>query len=151
MTRRCIPCLMLLALAGGAWAQSPPTAHQHASDKAASAKPEATITGRLAHENKTPVLKANGKTVRLLSSDDYANAILHEPRFVGRELRLEGRWKSADTFDADRLFSVRDGKLFKVIYYCDVCNITSYKPGLCDCCQQPTEVREVLHNPQGVY
>ncbi len=139
MTLRLLPWILVAALAAGAAAQAPPAA-----------KPETAITGRLAHQGKIPVLKVKDKSYRLTASDDYVNAILQEERVVGREMRLEGRWKNAEAFEVDRLFSVRDGKLYKVVYFCDVCNITSYKPGRCDCCQQPTEVREFLWDPQGI-
>lgn len=133
----------MLVLVAGAWAQG--------SLKEAPQKTEAALTGRLARQNGGPVLKVKDKTYRLVSTNEYANSILREERVGGREFRLEGRWKASDTFDVERLFTLRDGKLFKVTYYCHVCAITSYKPGRCDCCQEPTEVREVPLNPQGIY
>ena len=145
-----INSLLGLALAAGAWVAAPSVA---AAPSELPPKSPVTITGRLAHQDRLPVLKAKDKIYRLVSSDSdsYSNAILHEERVVGREFQLEGRWKGSDTFQVDRLFTVRDGKLYKVVYFCDVCNITAYQPGRCDCCQQPTEVREVPRDPQGIH
>ena len=143
MVRRWLSCGLLLALATGAWAANP--------QKEASEKPTAVLTGRLARQGGTPVLKAKDKTYRLVSSDEYASAVLGDKRILGWELHVEGQWKDKDTFQVDRLFSLRDGQLYKVTYFCHVCNITSYKPGRCDCCQDLTEVREVPDDPEGIY
>ncbi len=146
MVGRCLVYGLLLALAAAAWADAPQKSAQGAAQKS-----EATLTGQFVRQNGSPVLKVKDKAYRLVSNDGYANAVLGDDRISGRELRLEGRWKGADTFEVDRLFTVRDGKLHKVTYYCHICDITSYKPGLCDCCQQPTEVREVPRDPQGIF
>ena len=158
MVRRPLCSGLVLALATGAWAATP---EKKAPEKKAIEKPTAVLTGRLAHQGRTPVLKVpvrkgpllkvKAKTYRLVSSDEYASAVLGDNRIDGWELRVEGRWKGEDTFQVERLFSVRAGRLYKVTYYCHICNITSYKPGRCDCCQEPTEVREVPRDPEGIH
>jgi len=149
MQRWWLASSVLLALAAVAWAQTP-QAPQAPKDSAHN-KAETVLTGRLARQNNAPALKVKEKTYRLAAANEYAKAILNEERVAGWEFRLEGRWKGSDAFEVERLFSVHDGKLFKVTYYCEVCNITTYKPGRCDCCQEPTEVREVPANPEGIY
>lgn len=146
MQRWWLASSVLLALSAVAWAQAP-----QAPKDAAPYKAEAVLSGQLARQNSAPVLKVKDKAYRLAAANEYAKTILNEERVAGWEFRLEGRWKGSDTFEVERLFSVHDGKLFKVTYYCDVCNITTYKPGRCDCCQDPTEVREVPANPEGIY
>jgi len=38
--------------------------------------------------------------------------------------------------------SVKEGKLYDIFYYCEVCSITAYTPGLCPCCRNELEFRE---------
>ena len=151
--RRTICSGLLLALAAGAWAATP---EKKAPAKKVPAgkvleKPTVVLTGRLAHQGGRPVLEVKDKTYRLVSPNEYPSAVLGDDRILGWELRVEGRWKGEDTFQVEQLFSVRDGRLHKVTYYCHICNITSYKPGRCDCCQEPTEVHEVPHDPEGIH
>ena len=157
--RRTLCSGLVLALVAGAWAATP---EKKAPAKKVPAgkvleKPTVVLTGRLGNQGSTPVLKVpvrgggEVKTYRLVPSDEYTSAVVGDNRIHGWELRVEGRWKGADTVQVERLFSVRDGRLHKVTYYCHICNITSYKPGRCDCCQEPTEVREVPHDPEGIH
>lgn len=118
-----------------------------------SGKSDITLTGVLAQRAGAPVLRVKDKSYRLISSINNLDVTLTlaDERNSGRELQVLGRWKDAETFDAVRFFSLREGKLHKVTYFCQICNITTYRPGICDCCQNPTEVREIPHNPQSIY
>ncbi len=42
-------------------------------------------------------------------------------------------------FDA---YSLKEGKKFKVDYWCTVCSIATFEPGPCPCCQDEIEFRE---------
>ena len=117
---------------------------------AVAADPTTTVTGKLVPDTKAPQLKAAGKSYRLVAADDYTGHVLHTTQLAGREVRLEGRWKDGNTFEVQRALTVREGRLYKVIWYCDTCAISSYRPGRCDCCQQPTELREVPFEPDGI-
>ncbi len=159
MVRRTFCSGLVLALVAGAWGATPEKkapAKEVPAGKALE-KPTVVLTGRLAHQGRAPVLKVpvrggrEVKTYRLVPSDEYTSALLGDNRIHGWELRVEGRRKGKDIFQVERLFSVRDGRLHKVTYFCHICNITSYKPGRCDCCQEPTEVREVPHDPEGIH
>jgi hypothetical protein len=68
---------------------------------------------------------------------------LQDPRLNGRLVRLEGRANADGSFDASHLYIVRDGKLYKLRYYCHVCNIAATEPGPCVCCQRPTDLEEI--------
>lgn len=118
---------------------------------AVSVSAQEKVTGVLALQSNAPVLKVKDKTYHLVTSDDEIQATLADKRISGKTLQVEGKWKTPDTFDVQRFFSVHDGKLFKLTYYCDVCNITTYKPGPCMCCQKPVEPREVPYDPKGIY
>lgn len=129
--------LLLAACAATASAENPPRE-----------KTAYVLLGRLEHQGEQPVIRTrDNRVVRVTATDSWPAAILSEKRASGKQLQLQGRWKGPDTFEADRLFSIHNGKLHKVVYFCDVCNITSYKPGRCDCCQEPTELREFPHDP----
>ena len=51
--------------------------------------------------------------------------------------------KPDGSFEVQWLYTVHDGKLFKVRYFCATCNIVALEPGICVCCQQPTELQEI--------
>lgn len=100
------------------------------------------ITGTLVVKGHAPTLKAGNKEYALSSPDKSIEAVLRDPRLTNRELRLEGKF-AGGVFQAQRLYTVRGGNLYRVIYYCDVCNITAFQPGDCECCQAPTNLVEV--------
>ena len=73
-----------------------------------------------------------------------------DPRVRAMDLEIQA-WIRDDKVEIVRVFSVRDGRLFHVHYFCDVCNITAYAGGLCWCCQQEFELRETpfrIPNPE---
>jgi hypothetical protein len=40
------------------------------------------------------------------------------------------------------VYSFKDGKKYRVDYWCAICAITTYQPGPCPCCQDEIELRE---------
>ena len=58
-------------------------------------------------------------------------------------MRLTGRVVGATQFlQVVSVQSVIKGKLHDVYYWCDVCSITTYEPGNCPCCGDPTVLKE---------
>jgi hypothetical protein len=110
----------------------------------ATEKPLETVQGTLmqAIEGK-PVVKARGKELPLSAKSSYLLHTLEDKRLAGREVRVEGEPKPDGSFEAWKFFTVRDGKLYRVRYYCQVCNIEALEPGRCVCCQRPTELQEI--------
>ncbi len=90
-----------------------------------------------------PALSTRGKDHRLSAKTSYVFHTLQDKRLAGHEVRLEGTTAPDGSFEVSRLFTVRQGKLFRVRYFCDVCNIEALEPGICVCCQQPTELQEI--------
>ena len=88
-------------------------------------------------------LEAGGKAVTLSATSSYLLHTLQDERLKDRELRLEGVMKPDGTFEVAHLFTVHNGKLYKVRYYCETCNIAAQEPGPCVCCQKPTELQEI--------
>jgi hypothetical protein len=90
-----------------------------------------------------PVVRVHGKDQPLSGYTTYLYHTLQDKRLANREVRLEGAMKGDGTFEVERLYTVKGGKLYRVRYFCKVCNIEALEPGNCVCCQQPTELQEV--------
>jgi hypothetical protein len=88
-------------------------------------------------------LSTSGGDIVVTSNIPQLLHTMQDPRLRGREVRLEGQRTSAGIFDASHIFTVRDGKLYRLRYYCHVCNIPATEPGPCVCCQRPTELEEI--------
>jgi hypothetical protein len=68
-----------------------------------------------------------------------------DERYRQRDLQIAVRLFPQTSFiEVIKFQSWKDGKLHDLYYYCDVCAITSNKPGACECCQEPVEFREIL-------
>jgi hypothetical protein len=75
--------------------------------------------------------------------DSMSNGQLRDPRLIDRDWELEGTVRPDGQFEIMKLFTIKDGKRFRVTYYCDICHIVTHEPGDCMCCQAPTELREI--------
>jgi hypothetical protein len=92
------------------------------------------------------LLTAEGKVVSFSPRDNRAE-MFTDHRVRDRELEVHG-WPAADGHLAiTRILSWRDGQLFDMYYFCDVCNIKSNTPGPCWCCRQDFDFREAPVNP----
>lgn len=103
------------------------------------------IAGKLvALPDKTVALRTGDKEIRLTSKDEYLTAILADERLLGKQMQAAGNWEQKDRrLEAVQLSTLREGKLHRISYYCEICNIWASKPGPCVCCLQPVELREV--------
>jgi hypothetical protein len=112
--------------------------------EAAQSKPPAALEGiLLATEGACPILKTHGEERALSATTPYLFHTLQDKRLDGREVRVEGAGKPDGSFEVQWLYTIQKGKLFRVRYYCRVCNIVALEPGPCVCCQQPTELQEI--------
>ena len=60
-----------------------------------------------------------------------------------KELILRGKvLPKTQIFDMTTMRSVRNGAVFDLYYYCDICAIKTLAPGPCMCCQGPVELTE---------
>ncbi len=85
-----------------------------------------------------------GQYYPLLPTDSAAAVWLDE-RYRQRELQVVARRFPPNNFlEVIKFQAWRDSKLYDLDYYCIVCNISTHKPGPCECCQDPVEFREVL-------
>lgn len=72
-----------------------------------------------------------------------------ESRVRKMELQVKGFLHDAGRIEMTRVQARRDGKLYDIFYYCEVCEIIAYGPGPCFCCYGPFEFRERLSPDQG--
>lgn len=108
------------------------------------AKPPITIQGTLSLlPGNQPALETGQKTYRLSGQSPYLLHTLQDKRLAHQELQVIGTPGPGGDFVVQRLFAVHNGKLYKVEYYCEVCNITSVQPGHCVCCGRETKLKEV--------
>lgn len=95
-------------------------------------------------EGEPLVLTADsGEKLELIVDEADPFHTFHDPELAGRTWELEGFRRDGGRFEVRRLFTIKDGKRYKVTYYCEICHITSYRPGMCMCCQEDVELREI--------
>ena len=83
----------------------------------------------------------DGKLHPFLASDPLA-AVFEDPRVRGQEVVVRARPRPDGALEIVKVYSVKQGKLHDVHYYCEICNITAYAPGLCPCCRREMELEE---------
>lgn len=85
----------------------------------------------------------DGRLYKFLPTDTMT-AVFTDSRVRQRELQLTARLHAGGQLEIIKVQSVKEGKLYDIYYYCDVCSITAYTPGLCPCCRDELEFRERL-------
>ncbi|MFZ0964152.1 MAG: hypothetical protein WAO35_25075 [Terriglobia bacterium] len=111
---------------------------------ATQAKPLTVLEGKLlTTRGDCPLLKINGREESLSADTPYLFATLQDKRLDGFEVRLEGTPQPDGSFQVQWLYTIHNGKLFRVRYFCATCNIVALGPGNCVCCQQPTALQEI--------
>ena len=86
-------------------------------------------------------LETNSGEMELAVKGDNMHA-LRDKALARRTWEIEGTRDSEGRFEVVKMFTIVDGKRMKVTYYCEICHITSYRPGRCMCCQEDVELRE---------
>lgn len=90
-----------------------------------------------------PALEQGGKLIYLRGDDDTMG-VLRDERLKGADFevvgQLEGDTVSINPIHTAALLAYKDGKRLRVTYWCDVCAIRTYTPGLCWCCREDTEL-----------
>lgn len=91
---------------------------------------------------------AADKKIYRFSPDDVLTSMFKEPTVRKLEVQINGVLHDKNLLEIASLHAVRDGRLYDIFYYCEICSITAYGPGDCACCYNPLEFREkpVLDN-----
>jgi hypothetical protein len=110
---------------------------------AAESAGQTTIRGKLV-TGPNPVLSVGTRQVKL-SGDEPTMGVLKDDRLNGVDFEAIGAAKSQDDLAIDKIhtrsmFVHKDGKRLMVTYWCDVCYIRTYTPGICWCCQKNTDL-----------
>lgn len=85
---------------------------------------------------------ADGRLFSFLPTDSLT-AMFADPRIRQKELQITAQQISKDELELIKVQSFREGKLYDLYYFCEVCNITAYAPGPCTCCRQELEFKEM--------
>lgn len=73
---------------------------------------------------------------------DTMTAVFTDVRVRQRDLQLTARLHAGDQLEIIKVQSVKEGRVYDIFYFCEVCSITAYTPGLCPCCRKELEFRE---------
>lgn len=96
------------------------------------------------HEHLWGFKSVEGKYYTLLRSK-LSEGLFVDERLRQKELIIKGRAFPGTLIIAPvYLRSVKEGRIFDVYYYCDICAIKTLDPGECMCCQGPVELVEQL-------
>ncbi len=110
------------------------------------AVPGLSIRGKLTQTaGQSPVLEIAGQKPVQLQGDQPTMGVLKDSRLAGADLEAVGHFNSPALFEIDpihtkALFVHQGGKRLYVTYWCDVCYIRTYTPGICVCCQKYTDL-----------
>ena len=88
------------------------------------------------------LLTLDGETVELVA-DSGLDRTLRDPQLADRTWELRGALLADGRFGVEKIFTVKDGQVHRVTYYCLICHITTHEPGICMCCQGDTDLREL--------
>jgi hypothetical protein len=80
-------------------------------------------------------------SLRLFSVSDILSRMFEDERVRERELVVRAR-PTPEGLETIKVYSIHDGKLCDLDYFCEVCNIVAYAPGPCPCCRRPLVLRE---------
>ena len=83
----------------------------------------------------------DGKVYSFLAGDTEA-AVFTDGRVRQRDLQITAKLHPGNRLELIKVQSIKDGKLYDIYYYCQICNIRAYAPGLCPCCRNELEFRE---------
>lgn len=82
------------------------------------------------------LLTRDGKRYKF-SPDDLIVPIFTESRVKKMELQITALLHENDVLELIKVQAIKEGKLYDIYYFCQLCNITAYGPGPCPCCFEP--------------
>ncbi len=104
-----------------------------------------TLRGRLAPAVEAVPLRlvtTEGDSVEL-APERALELTMRDPQLAERTWEVRGHRRDDGRFYVEKIFTVKDGELHRVTYYCEICHITTHEPGRCMCCQGDTDLREI--------
>jgi hypothetical protein len=104
------------------------------------AEGSAIVRGRFS----TPgvVTTSDGRKISL-TGDDPTKLVLEDKRLNGLDFEAVGEMKNGvfviNPIHLRGIWVYRKGARLMVTYWCDICYIRTYSPGICWCCQEDTK------------
>jgi hypothetical protein len=98
------------------------------------------VRGKL---EKGPALRTSDGKLVALKGDEDTVGVLNDARLAGSDFEVTGKAEADGAFTINpihtrAIFVYKDGKRLMVTYWCDVCAIRTYTPGICWCCRDET-------------
>jgi hypothetical protein len=102
---------------------------------------KASLRGKL-RPGDTPALLVEGKEIAL-GGDKATMGVLGDARLKDADFEVRGEPAGDGKFQVDpihtrSMFVHKQGKRLMISYWCEVCSIRTYSPGVCMCCQDET-------------
>ncbi len=88
------------------------------------------------------LITPGGESVELVL-DEGLERTMRDPQLAARTWEVRGVRGSDGRIAVEKIFTVKDGELHRVTYYCVICHITTHEPGRCMCCQGDTDLHEI--------
>ncbi len=104
----------------------------------------AAVRGRLTQPGgKPPILETPDHKFIPLDGDAATLGVLRDKRLAEADLEALGQPSPGGVFQVGpihtkAMFVHKDGNRLLITYWCDVCSIRTYTPGICWCCQEET-------------
>ena len=115
-----------------------------------------SLRGKLVQrEGKAPAVETSDKKLIALEGEPETMQVLGDHRLQGVDMEFIGHFAAPDRFvvgpffESKSMFVHKDGKKYTISYWCEVCSIRTYTPGLCMCCRDETELSLQEYEPQG--
>lgn len=92
-----------------------------------------------------PALQTQDGRIVFLDGDKPTIGVLKDGRIAGSDFEVLGASAPPDHFTVGpihkrSMFVHKGDKKLMVTYWCDVCYIRTYSPGICWCCQKETDL-----------
>jgi len=113
-----------------------------------------TLRGKLTQDpGQDPVLTVEGGKRIKLEGDEQTAGVLRDERLKDIDFEVMGHMEGPTTMKIlpihkRAMYVHQNGKRLFVTYWCAVCSIRTYTPGVCWCCQDQTalDLKEKLDN-----
>lgn len=81
--------------------------------------------------------------VHPIFKDAGGRMFFRDPQLLRRPMRITGRFLPGGFLQCINVHSLKNGKAHEIYYWCEVCQIKTFQKGVCECCGDPLEFREV--------
>jgi hypothetical protein len=108
------------------------------------------LRGKLIVAGDKPALGTPEGRIVFLDGDNPTIGVLKDARIAGTDFEVVGTPVPPDHFTVGpihkrSMFVHKGDKKLMVTYWCDVCYIRTYSPGICWCCQKETDLDLIEH------